>query len=74
MDDLIGNGSYAALNKSVVNVADVNGTSQIFINGTLPNSTTEDVGSAASRMLDNGMQLAGYWVVAATVLAAVYGL
>ncbi|KAK3060443.1 hypothetical protein LTS18_008531 [Coniosporium uncinatum] len=78
LDDLVGNGSYAALNKSVVNVADVNGTSQIFINGTLPNGTTaaggqDDVTSAASPMIENGMQLAGYWVVAATVIATVYG-
>ncbi|KAF5673725.1 hypothetical protein FDENT_10171 [Fusarium denticulatum] len=38
-DELIGNGSYDALNKSIVNVAEVNGTMTILINGTLPNDT-----------------------------------
>lgn len=40
LDSLIGDGSYAALNKSLVNVADINGTSTIVLNGTLPNGTT----------------------------------
>ncbi|KAH8596672.1 hypothetical protein B0O99DRAFT_651430 [Bisporella sp. PMI_857] len=38
--DLIGDGSYAGLNKSVIDVADINGTSTIILNGTLPNGTT----------------------------------
>lgn len=39
-DELIGNGSWQAMNKSIVNVAEVNGTMTILINGTLPNGTT----------------------------------
>src|ERR1700730_16701632 len=40
LDQLVGNGSYRGLNQSVVTVADINGTSTILINGTLPNGTT----------------------------------
>lgn len=75
MSDLIGNGSYAALNKSVIDVADVNGTSTILINGTLPNGTTasggtEDANAAAGlRFL---LQSAGWWPVVATVCAMVF--
>lgn len=45
IQSILGNGSYAALNKTLVNVADVNGTSTIIINGTLPNGTTAAGGS-----------------------------
>ncbi|ELR05889.1 hypothetical protein VC83_06436 [Pseudogymnoascus destructans] len=38
--DVLGNGSYAGLNKSVVSVADIQGKSTIILNGTLPNGTT----------------------------------
>ncbi|KAG7408573.1 hypothetical protein Forpe1208_v012409 [Fusarium oxysporum f. sp. rapae] len=37
--ELIGSGSYEALNKSIVDVAEFNGTKTILINGTLPNGT-----------------------------------
>lgn len=47
-DELIGNGSYAALNKTIVNVAEVNGTMTILINGTLPNGTTVPEEEASS--------------------------
>ncbi|KAL2757036.1 hypothetical protein ACRALDRAFT_1069701 [Sodiomyces alcalophilus JCM 7366] len=40
MEDLIGNGSYAHLNTSVIQVADYEGESTILLNGTLPNDTT----------------------------------
>ncbi|KAH7368482.1 hypothetical protein B0T11DRAFT_64511 [Plectosphaerella cucumerina] len=53
LDELIGNGSYAALNKSIVNVADYEGRSTILINGTLPYDTTladADADSAAAGM------------------------
>lgn len=71
MDSLIGNGSYAALNQSVVTVADVNGTSTILINGTLPNGTTASGGttsaSGASSLGRGLMEASGYWVVIALV-------
>lgn len=53
--DLVGNGSYAALNKTLVTVADVNGTTTLVLNGTLPHGTTapggtdDEVESAAAR-------------------------
>ncbi|OWP02450.1 hypothetical protein B2J93_4787 [Marssonina coronariae] len=40
LDSIIGDGTYSALNHSLVTVADVNGTSTILLNGTLPNGTT----------------------------------
>ncbi|KAM7182569.1 hypothetical protein V8F33_014210 [Rhypophila sp. PSN 637] len=40
MLDLIGNGSYAGRNKSIITLANVNETETILINGTLPNGTT----------------------------------
>jgi hypothetical protein len=43
--DLVGNGSYAALNKTLVTVSEVNGTTTLVINGTLPNGTTAPGGT-----------------------------
>jgi len=42
LSSIIGDGSPSSMNQSLIRVADVNGTSQIFINGTLPNGTTAD--------------------------------
>lgn len=53
IDDLVGNGSYAALNKSLINVAEVNRRQTLILNGTLPNGTTAPGGtddSAAPRL------------------------
>ncbi|PTB68744.1 hypothetical protein BBK36DRAFT_1113703 [Trichoderma citrinoviride] len=75
-NSLIGNGSYDALNKSIVNVAEVNGTRTILINGSLPNGTTADGpdssqdSSAAS--LRNIAELVGFWPAATAVLVAVF--
>jgi hypothetical protein len=71
LDELIGDGSYANLNKTLVNVADVNGTSTIVINGTLPNGTTASGGTDDASMA--GMRIvaqsSGYWVMVALVIA-----
>lgn len=79
-DELIGNGSYEHLNKSIVDVAEVNGTTTILLNGTLPKDTalpsegsssgsgSGDSDSAAARAMIEAM---GYWPAAAAVLAAV---
>ena len=71
LDDLVGNGSYAALNKTLVTVSDVNGTKTLVLNGTLPNGTTapggED-GAAASLRVGN---YAGYYAIAMLVVAGV---
>jgi len=74
MNSLIGNGSYDGLNKSVVNIGEVNGTETILINGTLPSGTTasggtDEVGSAAFR---TAVEALGFWPVAAVVLATVF--
>ncbi|KAF2736494.1 hypothetical protein EJ04DRAFT_510994 [Polyplosphaeria fusca] len=45
LNDLVGNGSYAALNKTVVTVGDVSGTRTLLLNGTLPNGTTASGGT-----------------------------
>jgi len=74
LDSVIGDGTYANLNQSLVTVADVNGTSTILLNGTLPNGTTasggtEDANGAAIRM---SIEMSGYWVMIALVMATVY--
>jgi hypothetical protein len=74
--DILGNGSYAGLNHSVVSVADVNGTSTIILNGTLPNGTTATGGTdspdAAFSFRHSVMQSGVYWVMAAVVGSAVF--
>ncbi|KAL2135511.1 hypothetical protein VTI74DRAFT_8242 [Chaetomium olivicolor] len=76
MNDLIGNGSYAALNKSLITVADVNGTSTILINGTLPNGTTAAGGDESPNHAGDSframLQHLGWWPVIATVCAVVF--
>ena len=70
LDELIGDGTYANLNKSLVDVSE-NGT--IVINGTLPNGTTssggtEDANAAARTVVES----AGYWVMIAIVGCTVW--
>ncbi|KAH8813209.1 hypothetical protein F5884DRAFT_328782 [Xylogone sp. PMI_703] len=75
LDELIGNGSYEALNKTLVNVADVNGTSTIIINGTLPNGTTAAGGSEnanAAAGLTTLLQASGWWMMIASVGLTVF--
>lgn len=70
VNSVIGNGSYSNLNKSLVTVANVNGTDTILINGTLPNGTTAS-GGTESASAGVGMQelleMAGWWPAALTV-------
>jgi hypothetical protein len=71
--DLIGNGSYAALNKTLVTVSDVNGTRSLVLNGSLPLGTTapggtDDEGAAAALVVG---KYAGYWALG---LAVLYGV
>jgi hypothetical protein len=71
IDDLVGNGSYAALNKSVVTVSDVNGTRTLVLNGSLPNGTTAPGGvDDAAAALAIG-KYSGYWIMG---LIVVYGV
>jgi len=71
LNEHIGNGSWAALNQSQATVADVNGTRTILLNGTLPEGTTAPSDSAAGGMATL-LQYAGWWPVAATVVATVF--
>ncbi|KAG4428128.1 hypothetical protein IFR05_016389 [Cadophora sp. M221] len=73
LDSIIGDGDYFKLNQSLVTVADVNGTSTILLNGTLPNGTTAAGGTedaitgntnAAVRTL---IEASGYWVIVGAV-------
>jgi hypothetical protein len=61
MASIIGDGRYETLNKSLVSVADYEGSRTIFVDGTLPNGTTAPGGTD-----DAGVALAplkGYWPV-----------
>ncbi|KAG6026634.1 hypothetical protein E4U41_001222 [Claviceps citrina] len=74
LKELVGNGTYQALNKSVINVGDFKGRKTLLVNGTLPNGTTADGPDQSSDGL--GMtsltEAAGMWPVAACVLAAIF--
>lgn len=80
--ELVGNGSYAALNKSIINVAKENGTTYILINGTLPKGTTlkdenaddggDDDDEGASAGLRNLLEALGFWPATAAVAAIVW--
>jgi len=67
ISDLIGNGSYAALNKTLVTVSDVNNTRSLVLNGTLPVGTTAAGGedSAAAHPM---AKYTGYWAMGLVVL------
>ncbi|KAJ6442614.1 conserved glycine-rich protein [Purpureocillium lavendulum] len=75
-DELLGNGSYGALNKSVVNMGTYKGDKTILINGTLPNGTTADGPDEDAESAGAGMrslvEAAGFWPAVAAVVAAVY--
>lgn len=67
--ELIKDGDYGKLNKTLVNVAEVNGTMKILINGTLPNGTTVRThDSGASRVA----RTLGLWPAVAAVAATVF--
>lgn len=74
LKELIGNGSYASLNKTLIDVADVNGTSTLLINGTLPAGTADAAGNAAGDGLHALLQQAGWWPVVASVAAIVFAV
>lgn len=70
LDDLIGNGSYAHLNTTVIQVADYENESTILLNGTLPMDTTLMDPNAES--LSSMVQRVGWWPMVAFAAAAVY--
>jgi len=72
LSSLIGDGNYATMNHSLINIADINGTSTIVISGTLPNGTTAPGGvDDASDAMRTG-SVAGYAVLAALVGFSVF--
>lgn len=74
VSDLVGTGEWDQLNKSLVTVADVNGTKTLLINGTLPEGTEPPVpgdGSGAAGLAALAEAL-GYWPMVAAALASVY--
>lgn len=77
IDSVIGNGSAADMNSSLVQIAPVNGTKTLIINGTLPNDTTNagvqsDPSSAASGFKQAVLEHSGYWLMVATVASTVW--
>lgn len=78
LDGLLGNGSAADMNSTLIRVANVNGTKTAVINGTLPNGTTASGGtdaSSADELSGAAKKLAvvygGYWIMAALVAGMV---
>ncbi|KAK5290168.1 hypothetical protein LTR16_002639, partial [Cryomyces antarcticus] len=69
MDDVLGNGSAADMDPTLVQVAPVNGSQTILINGTLPNDTSAAVASAAAgTSIPQGLlEHSGWWVMGAIV-------
>jgi hypothetical protein len=71
INEIVGNGSYAALNKSLVIVSSVNGTKTLVLNGSLPNGTTSPGGvhdAAAGLNIKNYLD---YWFMGLVVLYGV---
>ena len=79
LDSLVGNGSAADENSTLIHIGLVNGTKTLIINGTLPNgtngtddttSTTSGAGAARHTLLEHS----GFWLVGAIVGAIVWFL
>ena len=73
IDDLLGNGSIADQNSTLVHVGNVNGTKTVVLNGTLPNGTddssSDDTSGATQQTI---LELSGFWAVGAVVIATVF--
>jgi hypothetical protein len=85
LDSVVGNGSLADEDSTLVNVGIVNGTKTIILNGTLPNGT--DTNSSTDNSTDNSipataptsvatriniLENAGFWLVGAIVGATIW--
>jgi hypothetical protein len=71
LHDLVGNGSYDALNRTLVNVADVNGTRVLALNGSLPNGTTAPGGTDDAAAGLRVGKYSGYFVMVMIVLSTI---
>lgn len=67
LSSVVGDGNYAKFNRSLINVANVNGTRTIVLNGTLPNGTDPNAKSSSSASRSVVLENAGFWVVGAIV-------
>lgn len=89
LDGIIGDGNLSNLNKSLINVGNVNGTKTIVLNGTLPNDTladattsTGDGGGATTTTIPSIsaankrllLETSGFWLLGAIVGATVWFL
>ena len=78
LDTLVGNGSAADENSTLIHIGNVNGTKTLVINGTLPNGTndTEDTTSTSSStsgaVRQDILEYSGFWLVGAIVGATVW--
>jgi hypothetical protein len=73
MNTVVGDGDPSKFNKTLVRVADVNGTDTIVINGTLPNGTTASGDTSAASDLV-APTVVGWSLIALTMAAALSGL
>lgn len=71
---IIGNGSASDINSTVARIANVNGTTTLIVNGTLPNGTTAAGGSDSAAGALRVPESAGMWMLAAGVGAFVYAM
>ncbi|KAK8928063.1 hypothetical protein H634G_10494 [Metarhizium anisopliae BRIP 53293] len=74
MTELVGNGTYDALNKSLINVGDYKGQKTLLVNGTLPNGTTADgpdEGAGVGVGMKSLVEAAGLWPAVVCVIAAI---
>lgn len=77
LDSLVGNGSAADENSTLIHVGNVNGTKTLIINGTLPNGTngTDDTSSSSTTSgaaRRNLLEYSGFWLVGVIVGATVW--
>ena len=78
LDSVVGNGSTAAENSSLVHAGNVNGTKTLVINGTLPNGTDNSTSSGSTSTSDSTrryvLENSGFWLMGAIVGATVWML
>ena len=76
LSQLVGNGSASDMNATLARVADVNGTSTLLVNGSLPNGTTASGGtdsdSAAGSLTQSLTEASGWYAIAAGVAYTVW--
>ena len=73
IDSLLGDGTAASQNDSLVHIGNVNGSKTVVINGTLPNGTDDSAstttnGASSQKVLE----VSGFWLVIAIVAATVF--